>query len=260
MSLTMAYDQFAHWCYQVTRAWLAPEVRNSQFDFAERLRAALRGSGRWLDLGCGHDFLPAWMPAEVRAIDTSQWSVTGLDMDARAIALHRGLRHRIVGNGEMLPFAGGSFDLITANMVVEHVADPSRLFSEMARVLAPGGQILLHTPNVAGYTTVLTRALPDRALVPLAHWLLAREAEDVYPTYYRANSTSDLAALAQGHGLVLEVCDLLNSSPQTVKLPPLMVCELLFMRATRWSRMAKFRACLLAMMHKPSAEQPAAAT
>ena len=258
MSLT-AYDRFTQRCYETARALIAPDVRNSQFAFADQLRNALRGSGRWLDVGCGHDFLPLWMPAPTRALDLSAWTVVGVDMDSAAIARHPRLRHRVIGDGQQLPFESNSFDLITANMVVEHVVEPTRLFRELTRVLAPGGRIVLHTPNVSGYTTAVARLLPDRALVPLAHLLLGREAEDVYPAYYRANSEAQLTALASGHGLVLEKCEFVNSSPQTIRIPPLMLVELLLMRAMRVPRMARFRACLLVMMSKPAGTTAAAA-
>ena len=254
-----AYDRFAERCYERARALIAPDVRNSQFVFADHLRNALRGSGRWLDVGCGHDFLPLWMPASTRALDISAWTVVGLDVDGAAIAKHPQLRHRVIGDGQQLPFESNSFDLITANMVVEHVVEPTRLFRELTRVLAPGGRIVVHTPNVSGYTTAVARLLPDRALAPLAHLLLGREAEDVYPAYYRANSAAELAALASGHGLVLEKCEFVNSSPQTVRIPPLMLIELLLLRAMRAPRMARFRACLLVMMSKPAGTTVAAA-
>ena len=252
MSVLAAYDRLAHNWYGSARALIAPEVRNSQYDYAERLRGALQGSGRWLDIGCGHDFLPPWMPPRDRSLDVERWNVIGIDMDASAIARHPSLRHRVVGTGERLPFDDASFNLITANMVVEHVAEPGRLFAEISRVLAPGGRVILHTPNVRGYTTRLTRLLPDRALAPLAAALLGRKAADIYPTYYRANDVADIRGLAAACGLVVDTCELVNSSPQAVRIPPLMLLELLLMRATRTPQAARLRACLLATMWKPA--------
>jgi SAM-dependent methyltransferase len=252
MSATSTYDRVAQHLYWRARSLIAPEVRNSHYAYAERLRLALKGSGRWLDIGCGHDFLPPWMAPHDRVIDIDRWTVAGIDMDGSAIARHPRLRHRVIGNAERLPFAADSFNLITANMVVEHVAEPSRLFAEISRVLAPGGRVLLHTPNVHGYTTTLTRLLPEQALAPLAGVLLGRKAEDVYPTYYRANSSDEVHVLAERHGLAVDACELINSSPQTVRVPPLMVMELLLMRSMRLPHIARFRACLLATLKKPA--------
>ena len=252
MSVVSAYDRLNNHVYSRARALIAPEVRNSQYAYAERLREALAGQGRWLDIGCGHDFLPAWMRATDRNLDLQNWRVVGIDMDAGAIARHPSLRHRVVGTGEQMPFDDGSFDLITANMVVEHVAAPARLFAEINRILAPGGCVIIHTPNVRGYTTAMTRLLPERTLAPLAKALLGRKPEDVYPTFYRANSVADLQALANSCGLTMASCELVNSSPQAVRVLPLMLLELLLMRSLRSRRGEQFRACVLATLRKPA--------
>lgn len=48
-----------------------------------------------------------------------------------------------------MPFAADSFDLLIANHVLEHVADPERALREIGRVLAPGGLAILQTPYSA---------------------------------------------------------------------------------------------------------------
>jgi SAM-dependent methyltransferase len=250
MSVISAYDRLNDHVYGRARSWLAPETRNSQYAYAERLRSALEGGGRWLDIGCGHDFLPPWMHPTDRTLDLRRWCVTGIDMDAQAIARHPGLQHRVIGTGEQLPFEDHAFDLVTANMVIEHVEAPARLFAELSRILAPGGRVIIHTPNVHGYTTAITRLLPERTLAPLARVLLRRRAEDVYPTYYRANSVTDLRALAGSSGLAIEACELINSSPQAVRILPLLVLELLLLRSLRSQRVERFRACLLTTLRK----------
>jgi SAM-dependent methyltransferase len=47
-----------------------------------------------------------------------------------------------------LPYPSESFDLVTSTEVIEHLENPRRFFREVARVLKPGGQIILSTPNV----------------------------------------------------------------------------------------------------------------
>lgn len=51
------------------------------------------------------------------------------------------------GNGEFLPFADESFDLITCSEVLEHIRNPVRALREMRRMLKPGGKLLLSTPS-----------------------------------------------------------------------------------------------------------------
>jgi ubiquinone/menaquinone biosynthesis C-methylase UbiE len=56
----------------------------------------------------------------------------------------------VVGDAQALPFCGESFDTIMCNEVLEHVPEPSQLFSEAVRVLEPGGYLLLTTPQTWG--------------------------------------------------------------------------------------------------------------
>jgi SAM-dependent methyltransferase len=50
-------------------------------------------------------------------------------------------------DGHRLPFADGAFDVIESMDVIEHTPDDDAYLGELARVLAPGGLILLVTPN-----------------------------------------------------------------------------------------------------------------
>ncbi|HEY0642124.1 MAG TPA: class I SAM-dependent methyltransferase [Nocardioides sp.] len=52
----------------------------------------------------------------------------------------------VVGSATDLPFADGTFDVVSAFDVVEHCADDSRAVAELVRVLAPGGRMLLSVP------------------------------------------------------------------------------------------------------------------
>src|SRR5205085_2591759 len=57
-----------------------------------------------------------------------------------------------VGRAELLPFPSGTFDLVVAFEVLEHVADGRLLVAEARRVLAPGGVFAVSTPNPRYYT------------------------------------------------------------------------------------------------------------
>lgn len=61
----------------------------------------------------------------------------------------RRLEHQVftVGVGEQLPFADHSFDLITMNQVMEHVAEQTAVLAEALRVLKDGGAIYIASPN-----------------------------------------------------------------------------------------------------------------
>ena len=72
----------------------------------------------------------------------------GVDIDAEAIGycLERGLKDVRLGEAAKLPFADGSFDLVTCLDVVEHLDDDTAAFREMRRVLRAGGHLLVTVP------------------------------------------------------------------------------------------------------------------
>jgi SAM-dependent methyltransferase len=97
--------------------------------------------GRLLDLGCGTggnlcslaDFGP----------------VVGLDVDLGAAREARGRSGRpvVVGDALSLPFEAGRFDAVTAFDLFEHLAHDREGMREVARVLRPGGALLLTVPS-----------------------------------------------------------------------------------------------------------------
>jgi len=230
---------------------IVPGLRNSQHAYGDRLKRALDGARLWLDLGCGHDFLPPWMDADERCLRLNGCRAVGIDADVEALRRHTGLTHRLHGNIEALPFRSETFDLVSANMVVEHVAHPAPLFEEVRRILAPGGRFIVHTPNAEGYTTVLTRLIPSKRRPAMAAVLLGRDHRDVYPTYYRANRAETLRTLARDASLRVSELAHVESSPQLIAVPPLLMGELALARLLRKSFLARFRPCLLAVFERP---------
>jgi SAM-dependent methyltransferase len=57
----------------------------------------------------------------------------------------------VVGLGEALPFADGSFQGVVLEAVLEHVPDAERTLAEIRRVLAPGGRLYVDVPFIQGY-------------------------------------------------------------------------------------------------------------
>jgi len=60
-----------------------------------------------------------------------------------------------MGAAERLPFADATFDLVTCQTVLMHIADVAVALTEMVRVLAPGGLLLAAEPNNLAGTLVL---------------------------------------------------------------------------------------------------------
>ena len=111
-----------------------------------------------LDVGCGAGLLTeplARLGAHVTGIDAAPELIEA----ARTHAGQSGLAIRYV-DGEVAEL-GGTFDLVTALEVVEHVADPSSFVRTLAERLAPGGLLLMSTPNRTGLSRLLTITLAE---------------------------------------------------------------------------------------------------
>jgi 2-polyprenyl-3-methyl-5-hydroxy-6-metoxy-1,4-benzoquinol methylase len=167
--------------------------------FISRVRLHLNGcSGRpdWLDVGCGWHFDWPWEPAREAELVLGA-NVFGLDIDSDAIMRHRSIKNRTVGALERLAFRDSSFDVVTANVVMEHVRYPALVLSEIHRVLRPGGTLLFRTPSARNYIVWLARRVPRGPRVWLAGAIEGRKAEDVYPTYYRLNTSKTIAEICK---------------------------------------------------------------
>lgn len=95
---------------------------------------------RILDVGCGTgaNLLMLSKYGDAEGVDVSE--------DALAFCRERGLDKVKLGAGEALPYDDGTFDLVTAFDVVEHMDDDLAGLREMRRVLRPGGRVLLFVP------------------------------------------------------------------------------------------------------------------
>jgi SAM-dependent methyltransferase len=112
-----------------------------------------------LEVGCG------------AAVDLARFArggarVTGVDVAASAIELARanfaqqGLTGQFrVADGEHLPFANETFDLVYAHGVVQYTPEPKRLVDECHRVLKPGGQAIFQVYNRVSWLNALSQVM-----------------------------------------------------------------------------------------------------
>ncbi|HUY58965.1 MAG TPA: class I SAM-dependent methyltransferase [Solirubrobacteraceae bacterium] len=108
------------------------------------LQSEIRSGDRVLDLGCGSGTFTAVAAAAGAA------SVIGAEVAEaallRARIAHLELDFRLVPIDGPLPLDDASVDVVWCSEVIEHIADTAAWLSDVRRVLAPGGRLLLTTP------------------------------------------------------------------------------------------------------------------
>jgi ubiquinone/menaquinone biosynthesis C-methylase UbiE len=236
--------------YGALRDRIAPGLLYSQRLYERRLAEILPVGADWLDLGCGHQVLPSWRAAAETELVRRCRSVTGIDFDHPSLLKHRSVRRRVRGDIGALPFADSSFDFVTANMVVEHLDDPDRQFREISRVLRPGGTLVVHTPNLYGYQTAISRFVPEFMKGGLIRLLDSRSAADVFPTHYRANTDAAIAEVGRKAGLDVVKIQMVATDAVFAVIPPLAAIELAAIRATMTDRLRRFRSDIIATFQK----------
>ena len=196
MSLKTSYRFIAPFYDAVLDYGFAADIRRRSLGILaqqESLRVLLSGAGTGLDfpfLPPQHDYI---------ALD-----LTGA-MLARARPRAGNLQLQMVrGDSMVLPFASASFDCVVLHLILAVVPQPQRCLAEAARVLRPGGRILLFDK----FLRRGTRAWLRRSLSPLVGRLATRldvVFEDVLETAPDLHVLSDQPVLARGWFRLIEL-------------------------------------------------------
>jgi 2-polyprenyl-3-methyl-5-hydroxy-6-metoxy-1,4-benzoquinol methylase len=103
-----------------------------------------RRADRWLDAACGPGIVSRRLARHVQAVHGIDATVAMVDLATRE-AEAAGLDNVSfsVGDSTALAYAAGSFDGAVTRFAIHHIPLPARLIDELARVVAPGGRIVL---------------------------------------------------------------------------------------------------------------------
>ena len=116
-----------------------------------------------LDVGCGSGWLAGLLQQRTDATVIGVDIVEGLNPT--------GWSYLTADVTRGLPLRDGSVDCVVAGEIIEHVPDPDQMLTEIHRVLAPGGSLVISTPNMVSWA--------NRVLVPLGVQPLGTETSSV---------------------------------------------------------------------------------
>jgi ubiquinone/menaquinone biosynthesis C-methylase UbiE len=227
------------------------DLTHHQERYARALRQYVHPGDKWLDVGCGHQIVPVWaMPKEEQErLVASVSFLIGIDVN-KGIVRHPLLTYRIKAIVGALPFKDEIFDVVTANMVVEHVDDPRGFLADVFRVLRPGGHFLFVTPNALSPLIVAARMMPDRVEKALVGYLEHRSEEDVFPTVYRMNEPGVIARLAAETGFETEEVSLIGTVGLMDRLGPVAWIECFFLKGLESSFHGKLQPDIIAVLRR----------
>jgi len=162
-------------------------------------------SATLLDAGCGRT-APVLERFRGRAARLIGVDLVDFQSDAPDLELHR-------CDLASMPIETNSVDIVMARSVMEHVTRPREVYSEVYRVLRPGGIFIFLTANLWDYASLIAKVVPNR----FHPWIVARtegrHEEDVFPIAYRTNTRGAVRHWAAQTGFHVEQFRYLGQYP-----------------------------------------------
>lgn len=157
-----------------------------------------------LDIGCWD----GWIMQQILKKKIANY-VIGIDNSIPAIknCIKKGLTAKWVKTvDEQLPFKKNQFDAVVAGEIIEHLYDVNTFLKEILRILKPGGQLILTTPNLASIGSRLTLMLGK---IP---WMIENEIAPPNSGHMRYFTFDTLDKLLQRNGFTVnkKTADVLN--------------------------------------------------
>lgn len=172
--------------------------------FYNRVNALLEPTDVVLDVGCGRGKYqddPSPYRRNLQILQGRVQKVVGLDVDPAA-ATNPFLDEFYLLKGEKWPIASQSVNLTLCDWVLEHVQNPCSFFSEVRRVLKPGGHLCIRTTNGWGYLAFFARLVPNKFHAQATELVQdVRLARDVFPTIYKCNTVRKVKKMMAMNGL-----------------------------------------------------------
>lgn len=178
--------------------------------FRKRIEARLTKKSVVLDVGAGAGIV------EEMHFRGQVERICGVDLDPRVEENDKLDEGRLADAGS-IPYPDGTFDVVFADNVMEHLDAPEIVFNEIQRVLKPGGILLFKTPNRSHYMPLIARLTPH-SFHQFINKLRGREEMDTFPTRYLSNSREQINELAVKTGYELIGVELIEGRPEYLRL------------------------------------------
>jgi len=154
------------------------EYRHRWVIYDEILSNYITEATVWLDIGCGKNEYIADLGHKAK-------TALGIDMLNNQDRVNASF---LQANLLSIPLPSGYANLITMRLIVEHLENIPEDFSEICRLLRPGGHLILLTPNSLSPVVFLPRLLPYRLKSWLIQKIFSVRSDEVFKTYHRFNT------------------------------------------------------------------------
>lgn len=170
-----------------------PNYRFSNTLYESSVEERVNGCRVWVDVGCGKGEL-------IQELAREGLLSIGLDREIHPDGQAGRTFPLVRADAAFLPFTNNSIELITGNMMLEHLPDPVSALKETFRVLRLGGWMIQRTPNACHPLVLIVRFIPQKIKNRMLELAFGVPAHDVFPAFYRANRRGSLRRILREVG------------------------------------------------------------
>jgi len=173
--------------------------------FYNRINSLIESDYIMLNVGCGRGAFgeedPLKIRRELQIFKGKVKTVIGIDVDKNAEKNPFIDEFRLIKNN-VWPVEDNSIDIIICDCVLEHIENPEEFFKETQRVLKNNAYLCFRTPNYLSYFGLISKLIPNRAQFKVKEILqkTKRAEKDVFLTYYRCNTISQINKMFNKYG------------------------------------------------------------